>query len=154
LVCPQQKPLGDFQNSSPVGQKVILKLTTKPVICAARPVACAQENPLRDDILCATNILCTTESTARQHPMRDKIHVRDNILCATKSTARRNPLSYARQNPLRDTCNNIHCATEIHCTTKSTARRNPLHDKILCMKCSAQRVENFAARSCKWKWNK
>ena len=52
LVCSQQKPLGDFQNSSSVGQKLILKLTTKPVICAMRPVACAKENPLRDDNLC------------------------------------------------------------------------------------------------------
>jgi hypothetical protein len=125
LVFPRQKPLRDFQNSSPVGQKLILKLTTKPVIFAVRPVACVQENPLRDDIL------CTTESTARQHPMHDNIH------CAmTKSTARRNPLKIhcatkstatVRQNPLRD---------------KSTARQNPLHGEVLCATrsrfCSAQ----------------
>ena len=34
LFFTQQKPLGDFQYSSPVGRKLILKLTTKPVICA------------------------------------------------------------------------------------------------------------------------
>jgi hypothetical protein len=32
LVCTQQKTLGDFQNSSPADQKLLLKLTTKPVI--------------------------------------------------------------------------------------------------------------------------
>jgi hypothetical protein len=54
LVCSQQKIIGDFQNYSPVGQKLILKLTTKLVICAVRPVACAEENPLRESIHCAT----------------------------------------------------------------------------------------------------
>ena len=65
LVFPQKNPLEDFQNSFPIGQKSILKLTTKPVIFAVRPVACAQENPLRD------NILCMTKSTAQRNPLHD-----------------------------------------------------------------------------------
>jgi hypothetical protein len=129
LVCPQQKPLGDFQNSSPVGQKVILKLTTKPVICAVRPVACAQENPLRESILCAT--------TSTLKSSYDKIHCTKSYpMHATTSTARQIHYilcvmtSYARQihcatNPLRD---KIHCVTPMR-DNILCARQNPLRDK-------------------------
>jgi hypothetical protein len=44
---------GIFKIPLSVGQKVILKLTTKPIICAACPAACAQKNPLRSKILYA-----------------------------------------------------------------------------------------------------
>jgi hypothetical protein len=73
LVFPQQNPLGDFQNSSPVGYKVILNLTTKPVICGARPVASVQENPLRKKSY-------AHHTTRKKNPLRDEIH------CAMKST--------------------------------------------------------------------
>jgi hypothetical protein len=116
LVCPQQKPLEDFQNSSPVGQKLILKLTTKPVIYAVCLVSSAQQNPLHGKILCAT------ESSAQKNLMHGK------ILCATKSLVQKNPLR--NKNPMCD---------KIPYATKPSARQNPLHGEILCAeKSSAQ----------------
>jgi hypothetical protein len=71
------------------------------------------------------NIHCATNPLRMKHPMRDK------SMLTRKSTAR-----HARKHPLRD---------------KSSARQHPL--RVQCTTNPLLRsVENFAARSCKWKW--
>jgi hypothetical protein len=64
LVFPQQQTLRDFQNSSPFGQRLILKLIATLVVYVVRLVASVQENPLCDSILLHEIILYMKKSSA------------------------------------------------------------------------------------------